>query len=491
MPERIDVVAALIIRDGRFFAAQRGPEQSHAGAWEFPGGKLEPGENHEEALARELFEELLIRVHVAEYLETGITEDAQRSIHVHLYRVLLETDDFRLSEHTQYGWFLPSELDGLRWTGADQGFLPRVAHELAHNAHVLSALPQELDALPVKASGGRIFRQVQRPWLYGELEHGDVNRLRPDLGASCLRVLETRYDMSLVDIDQTITCEDETTRIIYRLSDGAYIECIHMPRDVKSPRVSLCLSSQVGCAMACAFCATGSLGLKRNLKAAEIVQQVFLAMRLLGPARGHALTLVFMGMGEALMNTDEILKAIEILADESGLNIAPARMTLSTSGVLSSFEQLKNAKYRPNLAISLNATTDALRSQIMPINRRFPLAEIQQALLDWPYRTHEKILIEYVLLAGVNDSLEDAQRLAEFARPLPHNINIIPYNATPGTPFEAPSPAHCQDFIKAIQDLGCFVTLRQARGLSVGGACGQLVGKLIAHKKSGPQGRLD
>ena len=250
-----------------------------------------------------------------------------------------------------------------------------------------------------------------------------------------------------------------------------------MPRDVKSPRVTLCLSSQVGCAMNCAFCATATLGLKRNLTADEIVQQVILSLDNFGPHESHSVNLVFMGMGEALMNIDNVIKAIDILSHPKGLNIPVVRMTLSTSGVLSELPKLRSAQNRPNLAVSINATTDEVRSQIMPINRRFPLSEIHQALLDWPYRSHEKVLLEYVLMENVNDTDEDARRLAEFAKDLPHNINIIPYNETPRDNIHAPSAESVQRFIKILQDSGCLVTLRVARGVQVGGACGQLLAR--------------
>ncbi|MBQ9394885.1 MAG: 23S rRNA (adenine(2503)-C(2))-methyltransferase RlmN, partial [Proteobacteria bacterium] len=296
-------------------------------------------------------------------------------------------------------------------------------------------------------------------------------------GHNCVQILKTRYDCRQIEIVDEIHADDGTTRIIYELSDGARIETVHMPREVKSPRVTLCISSQVGCAMNCAFCATATLGLRRNLTAGEIVQQVSLALYKFGPHKCHAVNIVFMGMGEALMNTDNVIKAIDILTNEHGLNIPPVRITLSTSGVLSELPKLKAAPNRPNIAISINATTDEIRSQIMPVNRRFPLAEIRKALLEWPYRSHEKVLLEYVLLEGINDTPEDAQRLADFAKDLPHNINIIPYNETPRDRFHAPTTETIQRFIKDLQDRGCLVTLRVARGAQVGGACGQLLAK--------------
>lgn len=468
--QNIEVVAALIIKDGRFFAAQRGPKQSFAGCWEFPGGKVEANETHREALARELFEELGIHAHPAEFIETRETITPEKVIHVHLYRTLLESEDFRDTEHSQIGWYSSEEARQMTWTQADAAFLDDVEREIESNAGLYTATPEMLDKIPARASGPHIFRAIQRPWDAEQNPHYAI-------GHKCVKLLETRYNCAKMKIADTIHADDGTTRIIYELIDGARIETVHMPRDVKSPRVTLCISSQVGCPMNCAFCATATLGLRRSLTADEIVQQVVIAIDKFGPHKCHAVNIVFMGMGEALMNTDNVMKAIDILTNEHGLNIPPVRMTLSTSGVISELPKLKMAKNRPNLAISVNATTDEVRSQIMPVNRKFPLAAIHAALLEWPYRSHEKILLEYVLLQGINDTPDDARRLAEYARDLPHNINIIPYNETPRDKFHAPTPESVQAFIKILQDLGCLVTLRVARGVQVGGACGQLLAK--------------
>lgn len=466
----IDVVAALILKNGRIFATQRGPQQSHPLCWEFPGGKVEQGETHEEALARELYEELGVHAHPIEFIETRETLMPDRTIRVHLYRTLLESDDFHDSEHAALDWITLEQARTLQWTQADAAFLDDVEKILRQCQSVYTATPSELDGIPVRAAGPHIFRAIQRPWDAATNPHYAI-------GHKCQKLLETRYDCRQIQIADEIHADDGTTRIIYELTDGARVETVHMPRNVKNPRVTLCISSQVGCPMNCAFCATATLGLRRNLTAAEIVQQVILAVDKFGPHQTHAINIVFMGMGEALMNTENVLRAIDILTHDHGLHIPPVRMTLSTSGILSEFDRLKNAPNRPNLAISINATTDEIRSQIMPVNRRFSLGEIHQALVNWPYRSHEKILLEYVLLQGINDTIDDAKRLAEFARDLPHNINIIPYNETPRDKFHAPTQESIQQFIKILQDLGCLVTLRVARGVQVGGACGQLLAK--------------
>ena len=466
----IEVVAALIIKDQKFFAAQRGPSQSHPGCWEFPGGKVEPGETHEAALARELKEELKVIAYPIEYIETRTTQMPDREIHVHLYRTIIESDDFVRTEHSQTRWLSLEEAKSLTWTQADAAFLSDIETVLNQNPALHTALPEDLDKIPARAGGNHIFRAIQRPWDAARNPHHSI-------GHKCRMLLQTRYRCNTLKIADTICADDGTTRIIYELEDGARIETVHMPRDVKNPRVTLCLSSQVGCAMNCAFCATATLGLRRNLTAAEIVQQVLVSVDTFGPHQTHAINLVFMGMGEALMNLDNVLKAIDILSHTHGMNIPPVRMTLSTSGVLSELPKLREAANRPNLAVSINATTDEIRDKLMPVNRRFPLSEIKKALLAWPYRSHEKILLEYVLLQDINDTPEDAERLAAFAKDLPHNINIIPYNETPRDRFHTPDNDRIQAFIKALQDRGCLVTLRVARGVQVGGACGQLLAR--------------
>lgn len=472
----IEVVAALIIQNGRFFAAQRGIHQSHAGCWEFPGGKVEPHESHQEALQRELFEELKIRAFVHEYIETKETIDKDLTIRVHLYRTLIDQDNFTKTEHQNIAWLTINEAQKICWTQADSAFIDDMPKIFAAQQSIYEALPNDFDALHTRAKGAHIFRAIQKPWDARKNIHHAIGR-------RCKQMLQTRFDTTPLAIDKIIRANDGTTRIIFLLKDGLKIETIHMPRDVKNPRVTLCISSQVGCAMNCAFCATATLGLKRNLTTSEIVQQVIMSIDHFGPQQTQSVNIVFMGMGEALMNIDNVLKAIDILAHPCGLNIAPTRMTLSTSGVLSALEKLKRTRNRPNLAISVNATTDQIRNQLMPVNHKFNLSAIHEALKNWPARPHEKILLEYVLLKNVNDTKEDALRLAQFAKDIPHNINIIPYNETPNNSFHAPDSRTIEQFIQTLQNEHCFVTLRVARGAQVGGACGQLIAKLQENTK--------
>jgi 23S rRNA (adenine2503-C2)-methyltransferase len=308
--------------------------------------------------------------------------------------------------------------------------------------------------------------QIHRPWLWDD--DGPV------LGRAARAKLAS-FSLALPTITDVVTSADGSRRAVLTLDDGARIEAVWMPRAVKNPRVTLCVSSQVGCAMGCTFCATGAMGIVRNLDAGEIVGQVLALVRAFGPRTGHALNLVFMGMGEPLHNLDEVVRALAILCDEDGLGIAPRRITVSTSGVVPGIARLARAEPRPLLAVSVNATTDAARAATMPIARKYPLAMLKDALRAWPLRPNERVLLEYVLLKGVNDSEDDAARLADFARDLPHTVNLIAWNAHEGAGFERPDDDATYRFGDWLYAHGVRAFVRQSRGGDVRAACGQLV----------------
>jgi 23S rRNA (adenine2503-C2)-methyltransferase len=269
---------------------------------------------------------------------------------------------------------------------------------------------------------------------------------------------------------------DGATKLLLR-SGPDLIEAVHMPRAVAAgQRVTVCISSQVGCAMGCSFCATASMGFVRHLSAGEIVAQVQVVLHSLGPRHPSELTLVFMGMGEPLHNLDNVARAIEVLTATQGLGLAPRRITVSTSGLVPQIAELGALPARPLLAISLNATRDEQRRELMPINRRYPLAELERALREFPLRSRERITVEYVLLAGVNDSLEDAERLARFCEGFPHTINLIPFNPHAHAEYRPPTPEQLERFSAVLIERGRgLVTIRRSRGRDVQGACGQLV----------------
>jgi len=295
-----------------------------------------------------------------------------------------------------------------------------------------------------------------------------------NLSRSLRARLETEVDLAWPTIVQSQPSLDGSTKHVFALRDGRQIEGVHMPYE---DRVTLCLSSQVGCAMGCTFCATGSMGILRNLQAGEILGQVLTLMAALGPERGHELTLVFMGMGEPLHNLDHLHRAIRLLCHPAGLGLGKGRITVSTSGLVSGIERLSKLEPRPLLALSLNATTDEARGRTMPVNRVWNLARLRRALDDWGLKQGERFCFEYVLLGGENDTEADAERLTAWLGDLrrAHNLNLIPMNEHAASAFRQPGEARVQQFAEWLKVRGCFVTVRRSRGRDVQGACGQLV----------------
>ncbi len=312
--------------------------------------------------------------------------------------------------------------------------------------------------------------------LYARLMRAGAYRMvQPPPGRAARAFADATFDFALPVVESARTSIDGATKLVLRLADGARIESVHMPRAVKNPRVTLCISSQVGCAMGCTFCHTATMGLVRNLHAHEIVGQVVAMLRTCGSHELGRVSVVFMGMGEPLHNLAEVGRAVAILSDEAGLSIPAGRITVSTSGLVPGIEALAKLPSRPTLALSLNATTDAARMRIMPVTKRWGLADLRRALLAFPQRSHEKITIEYVLLRGQNDTPEDAQRLGAFVQGYRHHVNVIPFNDYAGATFSEPSETTLERFLASLYDAGCLATVRRSRGRDVGAACGQLV----------------
>ncbi len=319
--------------------------------------------------------------------------------------------------------------------------------------------------LAERGFGASTFRALQRPWTYGDAGPALSREKRAGLSA---------IGLELPEIQRCERSADGASKLVLGFG-GQRVEAVHMPRDVRGGRVTLCVSSQVGCAMGCTFCATAQLGFVRHLGAGEIVGQIARVLWMLGPRHPGELTLVFMGMGEPLHNLAELSRAIEVLCDPLGLGLSPRRITVSTSGLVSEIDSLSRLSLRPLLAVSLNATTDETRSALMPVNRRYPLRELGAALARYPLRPRERITVEYVLLAGVNDSAADAARLAAFCRPFSHQLNLIPWNAHEHAAFRAPSDAEIDRFARQVLAEGrTVVTVRRSRGQDVRAACGQL-----------------
>ncbi len=311
-------------------------------------------------------------------------------------------------------------------------------------------------------------RQIFR-WIY---KRGvtDVEAMT-DLSRELRADLAREFTLTTPALAQRETSADGTEKFLLRLADGRHIESVFIP---DTPAMTFCISTQVGCAMACAFCLTGKMGLVRNLTAGEIAGQVRVLAGAVG-LRDKKFNIVLMGMGEPLHNYDETMRALRILADEHGFEMSPRRMTLSTVGLLPALEKLAKEPVMPNLAISLHAPTDLQRGELVPLNKKYGVSEIIDACRKFPLNRRSRITFEYVLLAGVNDSPSDARKLAKLVAPVKSKVNIIPLNAAAGIPFERPSDAVIDRFAKIIADQGVNVSVRKSRGRDIRAACGQLI----------------
>ncbi len=322
------------------------------------------------------------------------------------------------------------------------------------------------------AAGEPAYRSDQLlAWVY-------QRRVRdPDAMTNLPQALRRRLpelcDLELPSVESLLVNRaGDTHKFVLRLGDGERVECVSMQTD---RRLTMCLSSQVGCALKCSFCATGLMGLRRNLDAGEIVAQVML-MGEHGGWQDERFNLVFMGMGEPLVNYEPLVAAIRVLREPLGLNLGARRITVSTSGVVPQMRRLAGERIPVGLALSLHATTDELRDTLVPINRRWPIAEVLAAAREYGLETGRRVTLEYTLIADVNDTPEDAERLSAFARGLPSKINLIPYNPVPGLPWLRPSPERVAAFAGRLYPRAPAVTVRNTMGGEIWAACGQLGG---------------
>ncbi len=283
-----------------------------------------------------------------------------------------------------------------------------------------------------------------------------------------------------LEVAEVQTSHDGTRKLRMTTRDGKSIESVIIPdQDPASEKTTLCISSQVGCAVDCQFCATAKLGLTRNLDAGEIVDQVYRARALLAQvAPDRRITnLVYMGMGEPLHNYEHLIRSLRILCEDLGLGLSQRRITVSTAGLVPRLEKLGLEDIRPNLAISLNASSDEVRDQIMPINKKWNIGKLLGAIRDYPLEQRRRVTFEYVLLAGVNDALDDAARLARLLRGIRCKVNIIPWNPHPEAPYARPSAAAILAFQNECKRLGLPTYLRTPRGDDIDAACGQLANR--------------
>ena len=279
------------------------------------------------------------------------------------------------------------------------------------------------------------------------------------------------FQTGLPAIEKVYSSSDGTRRYLLRLADNRTVESVLMP---EVGRDTICISSQVGCPVDCKFCLTALMGLERNLTAGEIVGQVLLIAREnVLKAAENRVNVVMMGMGEPLLNLENVLKATRLLTERNGVALSPRRITVSTAGIVPKIEELGRAAVRPKLAISLNASTEEQRRELMPITRKFHLKELIAVCRQYPLRPWEKLTFEYVLLKDVNDSDADAQRVVKLLAHLNAKVNLIALNPGPGIPFDTPAPERVHAFQEIVRRaMPCF--LRKPRGRDIFAACGQL-----------------
>jgi 23S rRNA (adenine2503-C2)-methyltransferase len=320
----------------------------------------------------------------------------------------------------------------------------------------------------VRAQGLPPFRaeQILR-WVY---QRGvDAFDAMTDVGRPLRAALAEAFTLPVLQPAEVARAADGTRKLLFALEAGRAVESVIIP---DPPRLTACISSQAGCAMGCEFCATARLGLQRNLSAAEIAGQLVALRRLLDP--GERLSnVVFMGMGEPLHNYDAVVAALEILTAEWGLGLSGRRITVSTVGLLPQLERLVR-ETSVSIAVSLTATTDALRNRLMPVNRRYPLAALMATCRALPIAQRRRITFEYVLLAGVNDAPADATRLVKLLHGIRSKVNLIPFNPFPDSGFAPPAAAVAQEFQRRLLESGVNATIRATRGRDIQAACGQL-----------------
>jgi len=340
----------------------------------------------------------------------------------------------------------------------------------------LVGLPRaELEAY-FSSLGDKPFRarQLMR-WLY---QHGEVDwNAMTDLSLPLREKLAADSSLELPVVGERQDSVDGTVKWSLDVGLGQHVEMVFIPEE---RRGTLCVSSQVGCAMDCPFCATGRQGFNRNLGAAEIVGQVLLATRELGLADGQSriTNVVFMGMGEPLANFREVTRACDVLTDDFGFGLSRRRVTVSTSGLVPQIDKLARVS-NVALAISLHAADDDLRDELVPINRKHPIRELLAACWDYAAATNSRqITFEYIMLDGVNDSISQARALAKLLKGRPAKVNLIPFNPVAGTPYGRTPRQQVDEFRKALMDSGIVTVTRRPRGDDIDAACGQLAGSL-------------
>jgi len=313
-------------------------------------------------------------------------------------------------------------------------------------------------------------------WKRGVTDFAAMTNLSRELRAA----LSEKSMVSLPEVVQHQVSTDGTQKFVLRLADGRQIESVFIP---DTPKQTFCVSTQVGCAMGCAFCLTGKMGLLRHLTASEIAGQVRLlagSLHLLD----KSFNIVLMGMGEPLQNYDNTMKALRMLNEKEGLDMHPKRVTLSTVGLVPQMDRLAQEELMPNLAVSLHAASEEQRAAIVPPSKKYTMQDVIDACKRFPLSKRRRIMFEYVMLAGINDSDEDARKLVKVLSGVKAKVNLLPLNEAPGIPFERPSDERINKFAKILVGKGLMVSVRKSRGRDIRAACGQLIVEGQSAKRS-------
>ncbi|HEY2995994.1 MAG TPA: 23S rRNA (adenine(2503)-C(2))-methyltransferase RlmN [Methylomirabilota bacterium] len=336
-------------------------------------------------------------------------------------------------------------------------------------SNLVGLLPSELEDLAVALGASRYRGRQLATWIYRK-QAREIDALT-DLPKDFRARLAESHEIGLPELERATPSQDGSRKLVFRLADDRRVSAVLMPDD---GRITLCVSTQVGCGYACAFCLTGTMGLDRNLTAGEIVGQLLAANALLGE-EGRVTHVVFMGMGEPLANYAHLVTALKIMIDPKlGLAYSPRRLTVSTVGLVSGIDKLGREDLKVNLAISLHGATDEVRGRLMPINRSWNLEALMAAVKRYPLASRQRVFFEYVMLEDVNDSAEDARALVRLLRGVKAKVNLIPFNDWEGAPFRRPPLPRILAFQGILLDAGLTTTVRWSKGEDIGAACGQL-----------------
>src|SRR5256712_9763310 len=338
--------------------------------------------------------------------------------------------------------------------------------------NLIGMLPSELEDLAVELGASRYRGRQLATWIYRKsvFTLDGMSDLPKDFREAVSKIVA----VTVPDVERVTPSFDGSRKLVFRLEDDGRVSAVIMP---DADRITLCLSTQVGCGYACTFCLTGTMGLERNLTAGEIVGQLLAANALLAGDGQRVTHLVFMGMGEPLANYAALVKAVRIFTDAKlGLGYSPRRITVSTVGLVSGIEKLGREDLKVNLAISLNAASDEVRSRLIPVNKSWNLAALMDAVRKYPLARRQRVFFEYVMLDGVNDDMDDARRLARLLRGVKAKVNLIPFNDWEGSTFQRPPLPRILAFQSVLLDAGITTTVRWSKAEAIGAACGQLRG---------------